>query len=79
MFPDILMRNCRLQVLFFVEQGLEAKKRRLGDFALCGERPALHGAGPVPPFKKGGRKLSDMGGRIGQVEEEFFANFSEIT
>ena len=74
-----MKKHLRLQVLFFVEQGLEAKKRRLGDFARCGERPALHGAGPVPPFKKGGRKLSDMGGRIGQVEEEFFANFSEIT
>ena len=31
------------------------KKRRIGDLAACGRRPALHGARPVPPFRKGGR------------------------
>jgi len=39
----------------------------MGSFALCGGRPALHGAGLVPPFEKGGRKL--LKNRIPQKAE----------
>jgi len=48
------------------------EKRRLGNFALCGGRPTLHGVGSVPPFEKGGRKLLPTFDSANMAGENFY-------